>query len=70
MTIEVYTSQVIEIIDNNFGDGFSKKNPSLVGTLVSACVEDYKSGLLSDAVMCISESVGRLVSLQEKPVEW
>jgi hypothetical protein len=41
ITIEFYLSEAKRIIDKSFGDGFSKKNPQLVGYFVAASAIDF-----------------------------
>lgn len=38
-----YLIKVIDYIDDNFGEGYAMRNPALVGTLVTAAVEQFKA---------------------------
>ena len=66
MTVEVYLHEVIKMIDNEFGEGFAKKNPSLVSSLVDACVADFSAGDLGFAIRSISEQIGRFINWQQE----
>ena len=42
-TTDTYFRRMVRIIDDEFGDGYAKKNPELVGRLVQTCAIDFAS---------------------------
>ena len=44
-TVHEYLIRVVESLDKKFGEGYAKKNPALVGQMISACVEDFKCAM-------------------------
>lgn len=48
MTVQLYLSEAIEIIDKQFGEGYAEKNPSLVGAFIQACAVDCGAMVIAD----------------------
>jgi hypothetical protein len=46
MTVQVYLMEAVKSIDSEFGDGYAKNNPELVGAFISACAVGFQSGVL------------------------
>ncbi len=42
-TTEDYLTAAIKMIDNKFGTGYAKANPSLVGDIVKASAKDFET---------------------------
>ena len=56
-TVEVYLNEVIDLIETRFGEGYAKKNPDLVASLVTNCAEDFNTTCTADALWAISDSL-------------
>jgi hypothetical protein len=46
MTVEVYLIDAIKTIDNQFGEGYAKQNPQLVGAFIQACAHDFHATIM------------------------
>tara|TARA_Y100001963_G_scaffold107690_1_gene148908 strand:- start:764 stop:1030 length:267 start_codon:yes stop_codon:yes gene_type:complete len=57
-----YLDEAIEMIDNQFGNGYAKKNPGLIAPLVNSQVQDFNNCTLVRALWEISESLDRPVT--------
>lgn len=62
-TMSVYLDKAITTLDDQFGEGYAKKNPALLAQLVSVSANDYQSyviersaGLLANAIELIAHS--------------
>ena len=55
---------IVEGIDDVFGDGYSKKNPELVGRLAQAEAHNFGMFQLSESIRALSED--QLVGSQAK----
>jgi hypothetical protein len=49
-TIATYLVEAIDSIDSNFGEGFAKRNPALVGAFIQACAADFNYGVLAQQI--------------------
>ena len=56
-TAAVYFKKAIRIIDKEFGDGYAKKNPNLVHSLVSAQAADFNSVCSNGATWEVAEKL-------------
>jgi len=50
-------SEVIKQIDAQFGPGFAKSNPALVGTLVASSIQATSLQMLAESVKALVEAV-------------
>lgn len=57
MTIEVYLLEAVKIIDEQFGSGYAKKNPELVGSFIQACASDFQAGFLGGEIEKLAELI-------------
>ena len=56
MTSSEYFRKAIEDIDNEFGEGFAKANPQLIGDYMKTSAIDYLAGSITIALQDISET--------------
>ena len=56
-TTSIYFSEAIEMIDEQFGEGYAKKNPALIAPLVTAQVQDFNNCTLVRSLWEIAESI-------------
>lgn len=49
-TINYYLRNVIEDLDNRWGEGYAEKHPELVGALVYSCTLDYQANIQQKAI--------------------
>lgn len=67
-TIEEYMGSAVEMIDKEFGDGYAKKHPGLVGAFIQAASMDYGAALIGRQMEKALETFDRLVDqLDELP---
>jgi hypothetical protein len=59
-TVSQYTMNAIDILDEEFGDGYAKKNPNLVAALVKAQTLDFNNCMMTAANYEIAESLRSL----------
>ena len=59
-TVSQYTMNAIDILDEEFGDGYAKKNPNLVAALVNAQTLDFNNCSMTAANYEIAESLRSL----------
>ena len=46
-TAGTYFDDAIRNLDNEFGEGYAKENPSLVGDFMKVCERDFSSSVLN-----------------------
>ena len=56
-TINFYLRNAVEMIDDEFGEGYAKKNPDLVASLVKVQFEDFKNCGLTKVLYEIAEAI-------------
>lgn len=56
-TINFYLRNAVEMIDDEFGEGYAKKNPDLVASLVKQQFEDFKNCGLTKVLYEIAEAI-------------
>ena len=61
-TISQYTINAVDIIDEEFGDGYAKKNPNLIAALVKAQTLDFNNCSMTAANYEIAESLSSISS--------
>ena len=61
-TAETYLWKAIEMIDQQFGEGYAKKNPGLIAPLVQAQVNDFNNTCLMGSIWEIAEKISNLSS--------
>jgi hypothetical protein len=59
-TAQDYLWKAIEMIDNQFGEGYAKKNPGLIAPLVQAQVNDFNNTCLMGGIWEVAEKIGNL----------
>ena len=68
-TADEYFRAAIKNIDIQFGEGYAKKNPSLVGVMVTASAADFNNSVftkeLSEAIDGLSYSISEIASSME-----
>lgn len=57
MTADVYMGEAVERIDRQFGGGFARKNPGLVGTFMQVAALDFGFAVLAQQLRAGLESV-------------
>ncbi len=57
MTIEEYMRDCKRILDDEFGDGFAKNNPELLGRMVQACATDYGASCIGQKITELAETL-------------
>jgi hypothetical protein len=57
MTVDTYLSQAVKRIDTEFGKGFAKKNPGLVGAFIQAAASDFNYAVLAQQIRVGLESI-------------
>jgi hypothetical protein len=60
MTASQYMIEAIESIDRNFGKGYAKAHPELVGAFINACAKDFHSTAMAMVLKEIAEALGEL----------
>jgi hypothetical protein len=58
LTVE-QLSDAIEILDRKFGQGFSEKNPNLVGSLMNSISTNYLASAVENRLKKIAEILER-----------
>ena len=61
-TASIYLNEAIRMADVYLGEGYAKKNPSLLAALVSAQVEDFNTTCLTDSLWEISDGLKDIAS--------
>ena len=61
-TASTYLWKAIEMIDQQFGEGYAKKNPGLIAPLVQAQVNDFNNTCLMGSIWEIAEKISNLSS--------
>ena len=61
-TAAVYLNEAIESIDKAFGEGYAKKNPSLVGAFIQASAMDMGHAVLAQQIRAGLESIAENIS--------
>jgi predicted DNA-binding protein len=61
-TVAVYLDKAIESIDNAFGDGYAKQNPSLIGAFIQAAATDMGCAVLAQQIHAGLESIAENLS--------
>ncbi len=56
-TMQTYFDKAVETIDNEFGEGYAKKNPHLVSTLTSVQVSDFNNCVITKVLWEIAEAI-------------
>lgn len=44
-SVGIYLARAVAMLDSQFGEGYAKKNPSLVATLVSAQTQEFTNAV-------------------------
>jgi len=60
-TIHGYMQDSIEKIDIEFGEGYAKQNPILVGMFMNACSRDLSASILAVSVQNLSDNLVRAI---------
>lgn len=55
-----YLKTAVQIIDAQFGEGYAKQNPALVGAFIQACAQDFHTRLMKVAAQDLGDAVGTL----------
>lgn len=55
-----YLKAAVQAIDAQFGEGFAKQNPALVGAFIQACAQDFHTRLMKVAAQDLGSAVGTL----------
>lgn len=55
MTADTYMREAIKCIDERFGEGFARENPSLVGQFILASALDFTGSIVAGALEDLSE---------------
>lgn len=61
MTAGDYLRRAVLSIDNEFGEGFAKKNTNLIGAFMAAAASDFKATLLAQRVEHLAESISNSI---------
>jgi hypothetical protein len=61
-TADTYLRKAIKMIDQQFGEGYAKKNPGLIAPLVQAQVDDFNNTCLTGSIWEIAEKISNLSS--------
>lgn len=62
LTTSKYLGAAAEFIDAQFGKGYAKAHPELIGAFVQTCALDFAACALSDCLSELAEAVGRAES--------
>jgi hypothetical protein len=57
MTADDYMMNAVERIDRQFGEGYAKKHPELVGAFMRTAAADYHSALMKAASQDIRDEI-------------
>lgn len=55
-----YLKAAVQTIDAQFGEGFAKQNPTLVGAFIQTCAQDFHTRLMKVAAQDLGNAVGTL----------
>ena len=56
-TISRYMMEAVKMIDLEFGTGYAKEHPELVGAFIQSASIDFASGLIAQSLQYIAESI-------------
>lgn len=57
MTADKYLGDVVRSIDERFGDGFAKANPTLVAAMLQTCAMDFAACMLSNSLTDVADTI-------------
>lgn len=57
ITAEDYMAHAVRSIDEQFGEGFSKKNPALVGIFMEVAAKDFRTAAMIVSVKDLCEAI-------------
>jgi hypothetical protein len=61
-TAQTYLMEAVQMIDAEFGEGYAKSHPSLVGAFIQTCALDYLACFTRDA---FTEMTGALSGISD-----
>jgi len=68
-TADLYMGRAVKCIDRQFGDGFAKKNPALVGAFMQTASLDFMGGEIAQQIRAgldqLAENTGHPNSMEE-----
>jgi hypothetical protein len=62
MTAQMYLSQAVDCIDNQFGPGYAKAHPDLVAAFMQVSGQDFTMAILAQAINEAAEEIARAVA--------
>lgn len=57
MTIAEYLDAVVVMLNRQFGEGYAAQHPELVGTLVTACTQDFHTAYTKLAAQDLRDAI-------------
>lgn len=60
MTARVYLAKAVTAIDEEFGEGYAKSNPELVGAFIQSCALDYQAAAIQIAGQRIESGLSEI----------
>lgn len=57
---EEYLKDAVLAIDAQFGEGYAKQNPMLVGAFIQTCAQDFHTRLMKVAAQDLGKAIGTL----------
>ena len=64
-TTNGYMQDAIEAIDREFGDGYAKKNPQLVGDFMKTCGNDLSGSIIALSIQQLGDLIPQLADAIE-----
>ena len=58
-TANSYLRSAIRILDKEFGEGYAKSNPELVGAYLNVCAIDFATAAITSGLQDIAEALSR-----------
>ena len=57
MTAQVYLTEAVRCIDEQFGKGYAKEHPDLVSAFMNVCGQDFTTAILGKSVEHLADAV-------------
>lgn len=68
-TVSEYMSRAVTDLDNEFGEGYARKNPALVAAMVTAMGQDFTTAARSKAQQGMVEAVVNAITAITEAIE-
>ena len=64
MTADSYLTEAVKRIDTQFGKGFAKKHPELVGSFIQTAALDYLAAMVKAGAQDIRDAINNVAERQ------